>query len=592
MDYIDRINPISKAITTYLDELLNKDYQIPTFQRNVVWQEDNVKKLWDSIYKFYPLGSILIWKTDLKLQNHRNVGGHIIADDNLSKSEFKYILDGQQRTTSLLTSLYGGKIEGKESFIPTLYVDLTIQSEDETDDESYKKRFLFWNEIDDKKGEYKANTGKIKKFNEGLIVKLIDVKRKYNIIEKYLCEQEDYKDYDHPIRNQLRKIEEIFKNYRLSFIELRNIQVSQVCQVFERINQEGKPLSIFDIMVAKTYRVGDSEKNIQEFYLRKIIDEFRETNNSLHLTLLDDLDYLQILAVLINRNIKEAGVYNITDTNLNKIKTNHIESVWDEGKKAILKTFDFFENYLYVKGPQLIPYRYFYLSIAAYFYRNNSPNYDFLKEYYWFNSFHNDDLLSNTTQLFTQHLTFLESERNKQPFEFGRFLIDRNKLRNSSYSSKGRLSRAILSLYANQEPKDWKYSDRKVMVDNFFLSTDRPNLHHIFPTDYLVHNPGTNKFNGNSLMNIAYLTQLTNLEISNKNPLEYLKEYDNNNFEKTISTHLLPLDILQWARLEEMPENSLDLFIEERTNIIIEKLKEKVPSAVFDVIDTKQVTED
>ena len=70
MNYTDRIFPTNKGLTTYLDELIAKNYQIPTFQRNVVWAQENVKKLWDSIYKFYPLGSILIWKTDLKLQNH------------------------------------------------------------------------------------------------------------------------------------------------------------------------------------------------------------------------------------------------------------------------------------------------------------------------------------------------------------------------------------------------------------------------------------------------------------------------------------------------------------------------------------------
>ena len=70
MDFTDRIRPTDKGITTYLDELKNQDYQIPTFQRDVVWEEENVKKLWDSIYKFYPLGSLLIWKTNIKLQNH------------------------------------------------------------------------------------------------------------------------------------------------------------------------------------------------------------------------------------------------------------------------------------------------------------------------------------------------------------------------------------------------------------------------------------------------------------------------------------------------------------------------------------------
>ncbi len=55
MNFTDRIKPTDKGITTYLDDLKNSDYQIPTFQREVVWEKENVKKLWDSIYKFYPL---------------------------------------------------------------------------------------------------------------------------------------------------------------------------------------------------------------------------------------------------------------------------------------------------------------------------------------------------------------------------------------------------------------------------------------------------------------------------------------------------------------------------------------------------------
>ena len=81
IDYADRIKPTDYSIGTFLDTLLNKKYQIPTFQREVVWEWDLVKKLWDSVYRFYPIGSILIWKTGLKLQNHRSVGGHIIADE-------------------------------------------------------------------------------------------------------------------------------------------------------------------------------------------------------------------------------------------------------------------------------------------------------------------------------------------------------------------------------------------------------------------------------------------------------------------------------------------------------------------------------
>lgn len=586
MNFTDRIKPTDKGITTYLDELKNQDYQIPTFQRDVVWEKENVKKLWDSIYKFYPLGSILVWKTDLKLQNHREIGGHKIVNDNFNRTEYQYLLDGQQRTTSLLTSLYGGKIEGREEFDPALYVDITVENSDDTDDESYKKRFLYWDEIDDKKGTFKRNISKKKKFDEGLILKLIDIKEKYNDIQKTVIKHPEIDlNFDHQYIEELGRIKQVLDNYRLSFIELKGIQVSEVCQIFERINQAGKPLDIFDIVVAKTFRPKSASDS--GFYLRDLIDGFREINNSRFLQL-SDFDYLQILSILIRENIENSGIVNITPRYLNDIKTEQIETIWADSKKAILKTFDFFENTLNLKGPQLIPYRYFYLTISNYFYQNSNPDYDFLKKYFWFNSLHRDDLLSNTTDI-KNHITFLNKEKNKEEYQFERFLIDRDTLRKASYSSKGVSSRAILALFATNQPKDWKFTDRNVIAENFFFSTDKPNLHHIFPTDYIAKNPGSNTIDNNSLMNIAYLTQITNLEISNKNPLDYICDYDKNpDFPTAIKSHIIPDQILEWSSLPEMPENALDLFIEQRIDLIIEQLKSKLNGIKFEVIDTRE----
>ncbi|MCB1194218.1 MAG: DUF262 domain-containing protein [Leptospiraceae bacterium] len=585
MNYTDRIFPTNKGLTTYLDELLAKNYQIPTFQRDVVWEQENVKKLWDSIYKFYPLGSILIWKTDLKLQNHRQIGGHQITDINFSKTEYQYILDGQQRTTSLLTSLYGGNIEGRHGFNPLLYVDLTIPIDSDTDDESYKNRFLFWNEIDDRNGEIRANIGKKKRFDDGLIVQLIEIKNNFTMIHKKVFNSELVnKDIEHPILNELNKIKGVLDNYRISFIEIKGIQVSEVCQIFERINQAGKPLDIFDIVVAKTFKPVSSTDN--GFYLRELIEDFRKKYNSDFLKI-SDLDYLQILAVIINHNIPNSGVRNITNRYLNEIKTEQIIAVWNETKNAMLKTFDFFENYLHIKTPYLIPFRYLYITISAYCYKNTSINYDFLKKYFWFYSFHNEDLLSNTTQL-SQHIEFLNNEKNKQLYSFDRFLIDKQKLRSATYSSKGRMSRAILALYASAKPKDWEHCDREVLVQNFFFTTDKPNLHHIFPlnSEYVLSNRHKNKITSDSLMNIAYLTQITNLNITNKNPLEYIKDYDKPEFEAILPSHLLSNEILNWARNGEMPDNAIDLFIESRVENIILDLKLKLEGITFDIMDT------
>ena len=88
-------------------------------------------------------------------------------------------------------------------------------------------------------------------------------------------------------------------------------------------------------------------------------------------------------------------------------------------------------------------------------------------------------------------------------------------------------------------------------------------------------------------MNIAYLTQITNNEIRAKNPLVYLRDYDSPELEQVLDNHLIPLDILEWARQEEMPDNALDIFIEKRIDLLINILREKLTGIIFDVVDTR-----
>ncbi|MDE5581348.1 MAG: DUF262 domain-containing protein [Treponemataceae bacterium] len=574
----DRIQPTNSGLTTYLDDLVGGKYQIPTFQRNVVWQHENVKKLWDSIYKFYPLGSILIWKTDTKLQNHRSIGGHIIFDEK-PRTEYQYILDGQQRTTSLLTSLRGGKIEGRDDFNPELYIDLTKENTDKTDDQTYKERFLFLSEIDDSKNP--RNSERKRKLENGLIVKLNDISKDFgSLYGKINCLDNDNKGN---ILKQLLRMKDVFDNYRLSFIEIKGIEVSEVCQIFERINQAGKPLDIFDIVVAKTFVPESAPKANDGFYLRDFIDGFRDRYRGSRFVDMSDLGYLQTLAVLIRENIPNSGVQNITNSYLNNIKTQHIKEIWDDAEIAIRKTFDFFENYLHLQ-PYLIPYGYFYYTITAYFFRNENPDYDFLLKYFWYFSMHKDDLLSNTTHL-RQHIEFLNSQKTEE-VEFETFVLDKEKLRNAKYSAAGRMSRAVLALYASKEPRDWTDKIRKVNVSNFFVTTDKPNLHHIFPTnsDYVLEH---NNIDQNSLMNIAFITQATNLDISNKDPIVYLKNYINDSFVGIMPEHFLPEILLEWVADGKLPDDAISVFIEKRIELIEADLREKLKGIDFQTIDTR-----
>ncbi|MEH2255792.1 hypothetical protein [Nostoc sp.] len=383
---------------------------------------------------------------------------------------------------------------------------------------------------------------------------------------------------------QLRRIREALYNYKISFIELRGIEVAEVCQIFERINQAGKPLDIFDIVVAKTFRVEDKKNNISGFYLRELINNFRESIASSQYAKVDDWTLLQMLAVVVKLEYPKAGIQNITNKYLNELKTEHIEAVWSDFKIAIAKTFDFFDNCLHIKGGRLIPYRYLYLTITAYFYRNHKADYSFLDKYFWYYSFHNADLLINTTHLW-QHIEFVNQQKANGTYSFNQFDIDKNSIRKSFYSYRGRLSRAILSLYANHEPKDWAKPHKDVLSDVYYQLTDKPNLHHIFPVNFIKQSGIASQIECDSLMNIAYLSQITNLKISDKNPLDYLKEYNEPGLETVLRSHLIPTLILEWSRANALPEHALSIFIEERVNLLLEALRLKLDGIEFNVFD-------
>ncbi len=581
IEYADRIKPGDAAITTYIDDLLNSKYQIPTFQRDVVWDGDKVKRLWDSVFRFYPIGSILVWRTDTKLQKHRQIGGFPI-DKSSDHSEYQYLLDGQQRTTALLTALHGGKIHSQPEFDPTLYIDLTEHLND--DDDSYRRRFLFWSEIDDRNGELLANKGRAQRYAKGEIVRLLDVARKYGALEETL-HKEGRASWDDPVRQALRQAQSVLSNYRVSFIVLRGIQIAEVCQIFERINREGQPLDTFDIVVAKTYRPADQAQGTNEFYLRERVDELRRKIPShARFADIDDHTLLQILATVIGKDQPEAGINNITDRYLTALKTENMEKAWPKFADATVKTFDFLDQILHLKGPNLIPFRYFYMTIAAYFLKAEKPDYDFLKRYVWYTAFHSDDLLSNTTHL-QAHVAALTSDNPEAVF--GEFSLDKDSLRRASYSARGRFSRAILSLLSSRKPRDWASPYRNVVSDTYYMLTDKPNLHHIFPSNFLASHPHKNKVDGNSLMNIAYITQLTNLRISDQNPIDYIAELDNSEFPNVLEDHLVPLQVIEWAKQKTLPEDALDQFVDQRVELFMGALRDLLPNVTFKVFDSR-----
>lgn len=114
---------------------------------------------------------------------------------------------------------------------------------------------------------------------------------------------------------------------------------------------------------------------------------------------------------------------------------------------------------------------------------------------------------------------------------------------------------------------------------------DHPSLHHIFPLNFCEKNLGEHGKNADSLLNIACLTQITNLKISNRNPLDYLKDYVGMGFDVIERTRLLPAELAALALEDDMPEDALDSFIQKRMELVIEKIRDclgDIPFRVFD----------
>jgi len=83
-------------ISTIIEYIDNGHMALPEFQRGYVWGREQVRGLFQSLYRGHPVGSLLVWATDASTATHR-------GDNALAPGVVKLLLDGQQR----ITSLYG-----------------------------------------------------------------------------------------------------------------------------------------------------------------------------------------------------------------------------------------------------------------------------------------------------------------------------------------------------------------------------------------------------------------------------------------------------------------------------------------------------
>ena len=195
----------------------NGEYRIPRFQRDFVWEIKKSAALIDSIFRGYPIGSIIVWETKNKLTciDKKDLGGIKIPGKETGRYT-SYIIDGQQRLTSLFLAV-NGLTTGNGQDFSNICVSLVA-------------------------------TG-----NEQLVYaslpKDADPEDYASLVELFNHNTEG----KHP--QQRRKYHQILLQYTISVIKIDDDQLGleQVVEIFERLNLGGKKLNMFSIMAARCY---------------------------------------------------------------------------------------------------------------------------------------------------------------------------------------------------------------------------------------------------------------------------------------------------------------------------------------------------
>ncbi|PJC33664.1 hypothetical protein CO051_01255, partial [Candidatus Roizmanbacteria bacterium CG_4_9_14_0_2_um_filter_39_13] len=338
--------PDSKKYTDLISEIQKGQIKVPKFQRNFVWSLDKTAKLLDSILKGYPIGTFILWETNERLNDIKNIGNlelPAIPDD----IKVQYVLDGQQRITSLYAAFLGAKIqkegEKKITDYSKIYVDLDGDVEN----------------------------------NDNQIVISEDPKSKHITLHKLLSAKygELREIYSNEEIDKIQEYKETFTTYDFSTIVLRKEDIDSAIEVFTRINTGGQTLTLFEIMSAKTY---DEEQDFDmEDKFQKLLKELEERKYDT----ISSSVILSVISLILSKN-KECKRKVIL-----QLDKQAIIDIWDDVISALKESVDYFRSVYRIPVSAILPYDSLLVPFAYFFYfqkeKPKGEQIKFLEEFFW-----------------------------------------------------------------------------------------------------------------------------------------------------------------------------------------------------------------
>ena len=83
-----------RTLNDVMSEMGRGVLRIPRFQRDYVWEATRVAKLFDSIYKGFPIGSFFYWITPQEYRDHYRDIPELKLPTPENYDQIKMILDG------------------------------------------------------------------------------------------------------------------------------------------------------------------------------------------------------------------------------------------------------------------------------------------------------------------------------------------------------------------------------------------------------------------------------------------------------------------------------------------------------------------
>ncbi|MCK4858613.1 MAG: DUF262 domain-containing protein [candidate division Zixibacteria bacterium] len=200
---------------------------LPDIQRPFVWKNAKVRDLFDSMYKGYPVGYMLLWQNGLA-DDSRTIG-----TDSKQKPPRLVIVDGQQRLTSLYAVLRGIPVVRNNYESEQIYIAFNpLEERFEVADAAIRRDSTF---IPDISRLWSEDTD------------LFEVVASY--LSALSATREVSDEETKKIRKAITKLQGLV-SFPFTALELAaNISEEDVSDVFVRINSKGTPLNQADFIL-------------------------------------------------------------------------------------------------------------------------------------------------------------------------------------------------------------------------------------------------------------------------------------------------------------------------------------------------------